>query len=285
MRELMDSAVAAMSSQADAAASTEALTAPTSATVELTETRAPGAETPAFRFDSSNDPIVMEIPRGPRQATSPAPASLVPLRARKEKRVQRRVKRALDVVIALIVLAIIAPLLAVIAIAIKLDSPGPVIYRQQRAGEGGRLFTMYKFRSMRQDADDLMPAYLQLNEQRGPLFKIRDDPRKTRVGRILRRLSLDEVPQLVNVLFGDLSLVGPRPPLASELDAYEWGHWQRLTTPQGLTGLWQVSGRSLLDFDQMLALDIEYIASWSLFADLRILLRTVPTVISGRGAF
>jgi lipopolysaccharide/colanic/teichoic acid biosynthesis glycosyltransferase len=144
---------------------------------------------------------------------------------------------------------------------------------------------MYKFRSMRMNADDLLPTLAGLNEAAAPLFKIRDDPRKTRVGRVLRRLSIDELPQLFNVLKGDLSLVGPRPPLASELQEYEPAHWQRLAVPQGITGLWQVSGRSLLNFDEMLELDIKYVRSWSLGVDLLVLIRTIPTVLSGKGAF
>jgi lipopolysaccharide/colanic/teichoic acid biosynthesis glycosyltransferase len=144
---------------------------------------------------------------------------------------------------------------------------------------------MFKFRSMVDDADDFMPALLDRNESTFPLFKIFEDPRRTRVGRLLRRWSIDELPQLFNVLKGDLSLVGPRPPLESELAGYRPEHWQRLRMPQGMTGLWQVSGRSLLTFDQMLALDMDYIDNWSVWLDLMVLARTVPAVLSGRGAY
>jgi lipopolysaccharide/colanic/teichoic acid biosynthesis glycosyltransferase len=130
-----------------------------------------------------------------------------------------------------------------------------------------------------------MQEVAELNEQTGPIFKIRDDPRKTAVGRFLRRFSLDEVPQLINVFRGDISLVGPRPPMAAEVLAYEASHWERLSVPQGMTGLWQVSGRSLLKFDEMLLLDVFYARNWSFLMDLRILLRTIPVVLSGRGAF
>ncbi len=225
--------------------------------------------------------------RAPPQITylRPPSSALAPVSPYASSRVQRRLKRVMDVVVALAALLVASPVMAMIAVAIKLESAGPLVHRQQRAAAGGRVFTMYKFRSMRADADDLLPELRGRNEQRFPLFKIRDDPRKTRVGRVLRRLSLDELPQLVNVLKGDISLIGPRPPLASEVAAYEPEHWQRLAMPQGMTGLWQVSGRSLLDFDEMLRLDLRYIASWSLASDIRILLRTVPTVLSGRGAF
>jgi exopolysaccharide biosynthesis polyprenyl glycosylphosphotransferase len=195
------------------------------------------------------------------------------------------VKRAMDVVGAIALVVFGAPLLGLIALAIRLDSPGPVIFRQTRVGAGGKLFEMYKFRSMREGAEEELEKYYDLNEADGPLFKIRDDPRLTRVGRFLRRTSLDELPNLWNVLRGEMSLVGPRPPLPAEVSRYiEWQK-RRLDGRPGMTGLWQVSGRSLLSFDETVLLDVYYIENWSLWLDFKILLRTIPTVFSGEGAY
>ncbi|MBI3977219.1 MAG: sugar transferase [Chloroflexi bacterium] len=195
------------------------------------------------------------------------------------------VKRLLDVVIAGTVLAVFAPLWLLIALLIKLDSPGPVLFKQVRAGRDGRPFVMLKFRSMQQDAEREQKELLGQNEAAGPLFKIRQDPRRTRVGRLLRRASLDEVPQLWNILRGEMSLVGPRPPLPREVERYEPWHRRRLSTAPGLTGLWQVSGRSELPFDEMVLLDIYYVENWSLTLDLKTLLRTLPAVLTARGAY
>jgi lipopolysaccharide/colanic/teichoic acid biosynthesis glycosyltransferase len=170
-------------------------------------------------------------------------------------------------------------------VAIKLDSPGPMFYRQQRVGKDGRRFGMVKFRSMRQDAERLLDELRAQNEATGPLFKMRRDPRVTGVGRVLRRWSLDELPQLFNVLKGEMSLIGPRPPLPSEVEQYEdWQHG-RLRLVPGMTGLWQVSGRSEVPFHDMVRLDLHYIRNWSLGLDLEILLRTIPAVLTNRGAF
>jgi exopolysaccharide biosynthesis polyprenyl glycosylphosphotransferase len=194
-------------------------------------------------------------------------------------------KRALDLAL-IILLAIPALILmAIIGIAIKLDSPGPVIYIGDRVGRDGRLFKMYKFRSMIQGADEQKEMLREHNEADGPLFKIRDDPRLTRVGRFIRRLSLDELPQVYNVLLGQMSLVGPRPPLPEEVRDYKPWHMQRLAVVGGLTGLWQVSGRSDLTFDELCLLDIYYIENWSLGLDLRILLQTIPHLLSRQGAY
>jgi exopolysaccharide biosynthesis polyprenyl glycosylphosphotransferase len=194
-------------------------------------------------------------------------------------------KRALDLVLTVAGLLLISPLLLGIAVLIKLDSRGPVFYRQVRVGRDGRTFKMWKFRSMRADADALLATLRDCNEASGPLFKMRDDPRVTRVGRVLRRLSLDELPQLVNVLRGDMSLVGPRPPLPREVAEYEPWQLGRLRAVPGLTGLWQVSGRSDLTFQQMVRLDLHYIQHWSLWMDVRILARTLPAVLSHTGAY
>ncbi len=196
-----------------------------------------------------------------------------------------QLKRAMDVVLSALTLLVAAPLMALIALAIHLDSPGPVLYRQTRVGRDGRTFTLHKFRSMKKGADEEREKLLRLNETTGPIFKIRRDPRLTRTGRILRRLSLDELPQLWNVLRGEMSLVGPRPPMPREVEEYEEWHRRRLDIAPGITGLWQVSGRSDLTFDEMVMLDLFYAENWSLGLDVSILLRTVPSVLLGTGAY
>jgi len=184
-------------------------------------------------------------------------------------------------------LVFLAPMLAAIAIIVKLDSPGPVLFAQKRVGLGGRAFRMLKFRTMRDGADSEQAGVASLNRSEDSrLFKIADDPRVTRVGRVMRRWSVDELPQLVNVLRGDMSLVGPRPFFESDLDDYEAHHFRRLAVPPGLTGLWQVSGRSdIVDFEEVVRLDRYYIEHWSLALDFRILARTLPTVVSRKGAY
>jgi len=212
----------------------------------------------------------------------------IPLIGMKEMTIShsgRLLKRLTDVVLAGLMLILALPLMGLIALAIKLDSPGPVLFAQTRVGRGGRPFTMYKFRSMREGADLEQPRLMGFNEASGPLFKIRNDPRLTRVGRVLRRTSLDELPQLFNILRGEMSLVGPRAPIPSEVEQYQPWHRQRLEVVPGLTGLWQVSGRSDLDFDEMCLLDLYYIESWSFIMDIQILLRTIPALISGKGAY
>ena len=195
------------------------------------------------------------------------------------------VKQGMDVVGAVVGLVLGAPLLGLIALAIRLGSSGPILFRQTRVGVGGKLFEIYKFRSMREGAEGELEQLRELNEADGPLFKIYDDPRLTRVGRFLRHTSLDELPQLWNVLRGEMSLVGPRPPLPAEVGRYlEW-HKKRLEVRPGMTGLPQVSGRSLLRFDEMVLLDIYYIENWSLWLDFKILLRTIPKVLFGGGAY
>ncbi len=195
----------------------------------------------------------------------------------------RRTKRALDLVVCLIVLPVVLVVLAICAIAIRLDSPGPVYFSQKRTGRGGRRFRMWKLRTMREDAEQLKEKYMHLNVLSYPDFKIVDDPRITRVGRVLRKTSLDELPQMFNVIAGDMSLVGPRPTSFSA-DTYRLWHTARLEVQPGITGLWQVSGRNELDFDERLRLDIAYIRNRSLRMDLEILARTVGAVISRRGA-
>jgi exopolysaccharide biosynthesis polyprenyl glycosylphosphotransferase len=195
-------------------------------------------------------------------------------------------KRVLDVVLSVTALVALAPVLALTALAIKLDSRGPVLFRQSRVGRHGRTFRIIKFRTMFDGAEAGRFALAELNELGdGPLFKIRRDPRVTRVGRVLRRLSLDELPQLVNVLMGDMSLVGPRPFVVHEAQQITGWAQRRVELPPGMTGLWQTSGRNDASFDEMVRLDFAYVTNWSLWWDLKILCRTVPAVLSRRGAY
>jgi len=212
----------------------------------------------------------------------------IPLIGVKQVRVSpftRFLKRAVDVAFSFTVLILTAPLMALIALAIKMDSPGPVLFRQGRVGQGGKPFTLYKFRSMMIGAEDQKDVLRDLNEADGPIFKIKDDPRVTRVGRWLRRFSLDELSQFYNVLRGDMSIIGPRPPLPEEVDQYQPWHMRRLDIAPGITGLWQVSGRSELPFDEMALLDIYYVEHWNPALDLKILVRTIPTILFGDGAY
>jgi len=194
-------------------------------------------------------------------------------------------KRLLDLVLGILALVVLSPLYLTLAVAIKLDTPGPVLYRSTRVGKGGRTFAFYKLRSMIRGAEHHRQRIAHLNEVSGPVFKIARDPRITRVGRILRRTSLDELPQILNVLKGDMTLVGPRPPLPEEVKQYEAWQLRRLSVRPGLTCLWQISGRSRLSFDEWMRLDMEYIARRSFALDLKILIRTVPAVLSGEGAY
>jgi exopolysaccharide biosynthesis polyprenyl glycosylphosphotransferase len=194
-------------------------------------------------------------------------------------------KRTSDIVLSLAVLVLLFPLMLLISVAIKLDSPGPVLFKQVRVGRDGRRFVFYKFRSMRQGAEEERPQLADLDETVGPIFKIRRDPRCTRLGRFLRRTSLDELPQLYNVLRGEMSLVGPRPAIPVEVEQYQEWHRKRLEVSPGMTGLWQVSGRSQLTFDEMCLLDIYYLENWSPLLDLKIALKTIPAVLAGTGAY
>jgi exopolysaccharide biosynthesis polyprenyl glycosylphosphotransferase len=196
-------------------------------------------------------------------------------------------KALFDRLCAAFALLVLSPVLAVCVLAVRLDrqAPGPALFRQVRVGRGGRTFAIYKFRTMRHDAEDLLTSLRVRNEHDGVLFKVRQDPRITRVGRFLRRYSLDELPQLVNVLLGEMSLVGPRPPLPSEVAGYPADMRRRLVVKPGLTGLWQVSGRSDLAWEESMRLDLRYVENWSLTLDLVILLRTVSAVLRASGAY
>ena len=202
------------------------------------------------------------------------------------KHFQMVMKRLLDVAAATALLLATALPMAIIALAIKLDSRGPVFHVQHRVGYGGRHFRMYKFRSMVVGADAAKAGLRNQSETDAPLFKMRHDPRRTRVGHVIRRFSLDEMPQLFNVLQGHMSLVGPRPALVEEAgEPLSADHAHRVLAVPGMTGLWQVNGRSLLSFREMVALDITYAREWSFLMDLRILLRTIPVVLRGTGAY
>ena len=195
------------------------------------------------------------------------------------------VKRTFDLVVACLGLVLLSPVLLAIAIAIKLSSRGPVIYRSVRPGMAGKPFFCFKFRTMREHADQIQDELEPLNELSGALFKIRDDPRLTTIGRFLRRFSLDELPQLVNVVRGEMSLVGPRPLPMRDFNRLEEWHKKRYLVLPGITGLWQVSGRAELDFDDLVRLDFLYLERWSIMLDLSILLKTIPAVLTRRGAF
>src|SRR6266853_40314 len=206
----------------------------------------------------------------------------------------RLVKRGSDLIIAGMALSLLSPIWLLIALLIKLDSRGPVFYRQERVGMDGRVFLFYKFRTMRAGTDDAEHREFQrkyimgqagsnLGDEERPAYKLRADARVTRWGRVLRKTSLDELPQLFNVLRGDMSIVGPRPPIPYEVESYELWHRKRLDMKPGITGLWQVSGRNRLAFDEMVRLDIEYIEEWSLMGDMGILLRTLPAMLQGSG--
>lgn len=201
------------------------------------------------------------------------------------KHFQMAFKRIIDIVVAATLLLILAPLLLIVALAIKLDSPGPVFYPHDRVGQHGRRFRMLKFRSMHVDAEKAKQGLLSQNDTDLPLFKMKNDPRRTRVGNIIRRFSIDEFPQLINVLQGHMSLVGPRPALPEEAQQYTDYHAHRVIAVPGMTGLWQVSGRSLLKFEQMVELDVRYAREWSVWLDLFILLKTIPVILSGKGAY
>ncbi len=205
-------------------------------------------------------------------------------------------KRLVDISGAALAIIVLWPLMLLIALGVKLSSKGPILFKQQRVGYGGGLFTFFKFRTMSQDSDDLVhrsyvtqlikgePNLINNNEAQKPMYKLDDDMRITRLGRILRLWSLDELPQLFNVLKGDMSLVGPRPPIPYEVNQYSAWHLQRLDAVPGITGLWQTTGRSRTTFSEMVRLDIQYIRNWSLWFDFKILLHTLRVVVSREGA-
>lgn len=210
---------------------------------------------------------------------------LVNYRSSPSERPSYVLKRILDIVLAAFLLLFLSPLFLFIAIQIKLSSKGPILFRQKRVGLNGRQFTMYKFRSMLDGSERLQDKMGRKNEMVGPAFKVTQDPRITKFGRFLRKYSLDELPQLLNILLGDMSLVGPRPPLPTEVNLYERKQRRRLSMPPGLTCIWQVSGRSdIIDFEEWAQMDLDYIDQWSLGLDMKLLAQTIPVVFRGVGA-
>ncbi|EOH52849.1 hypothetical protein UA3_02539 [Enterococcus faecium EnGen0263] len=196
------------------------------------------------------------------------------------------IKYSVDILFSLMTLIIFIPVWILIILAVKIEDPhGPVIFKQKRIGKNGKPFTMYKFRSMVVNAEEKLKELEAFNEQNGPIFKIKEDPRVTRVGRFLRRTSLDEFPQLVNVIKGDMSLIGPRPPLEKEVFQYTEYQKKRLQVKPGCTGLWQVSGRSNVDFEKMLQLDVEYIEHYNMFMDAKIFFKTFKVLFTGEGSY
>lgn len=220
---------------------------------------------------------------GRPQRTAPGQAWTGPP-GRAARGVAGAVKSAVDVTGALLLLLLVAPVLLAVAVAVAADG-GPVLFRQTRVGRGGREFSMVKFRSMTVDAEARRAALLAVDDGAGPLFTVRADPRTTPVGALLRRWSLDELPQLLNVVTGSMSLVGPRPPLPAEVAAYTPRERRRLAVRPGMTGLWQVSGRSDLGWDESVRLDLEYVDAWTPWLEARIVLRTARAVLGGRGAY
>ena len=196
-----------------------------------------------------------------------------------------RFKRLFDILISFMLLILLFPLFMILAIAIKLGSNGPLVFCQKRVGKNGKEFTLYKFRSMRHGAEESKSRLRYLDETVGPIFKIKEDPRITKVGRFIRKYSIDELPQLFNVLKGQMSLVGPRPPLPEEVREYTHHQRRRLSVVPGLTCLWQISGRSELSFYEWIELDIYYIEHRSFLLDLKIIIRTIPVVVTGKGAY
>ena len=195
-------------------------------------------------------------------------------------------KRCVDIVGALVGIILSSPIMIATAIAIKLDSPGPVLFKQTRVGQNGRLFKCFKFRSMYIDAEVRKAELMAQNEMDGLMFKMKDDPRVTKVGKFIRKCSIDELPQFFNVLFGTMSLVGTRPPTVDEVEQYERGQWRRISIKPGITGMWQVSGRSnITSFDEVVELDVDYIDSWSIWMDFRIMFKTVAVLFEHEGAY
>jgi len=208
----------------------------------------------------------------------------IPLHCGRVPEISLVMKRGMDIVLGGLFLLMLSPILAIIALAVKLDSPGPVLYLSERIGKRGRVFRCIKFRTMVRDAERRRAAIMHMNERDGVLFKITNDPRITKVGKLLRKYSLDELPQFFNVLRGDMSIVGPRPPLASEVREYKLSHLRRLDVMPGITGLWQVQARQDPSFDNYISLDVTYVENWSIWLDLKILIRTVVVVFAGTGS-
>lgn len=271
----------------EAATAIGADTVAVTASGELTATRLRrlGWQLESTGVDLVVAPALTDV-AGPRIHTRPvAGLPLIHVEAPEFRGARKLVKGLVDKAFALFALTLLLPLLIVIALTVLVDSRGPVLFRQTRVGQEGREFGVWKFRTMEVNADARLVELAPRNETDGLLFKLRDDPRVTRVGRLLRNWSLDELPQLVNVLFGQMSLVGPRPPLPSEVARYDGDVARRLLVKPGMTGLWQISGRSDLSWEDGVRLDLYYVENWSLAADLTILWKTFGAVVNRRGAY
>jgi len=214
---------------------------------------------------------------------------LLTLKGKEIKGIYQGIKRGMDLFGATLALLVLAPLMGIIALLIKATMPGPVLFRQKRLGKGGEYFNFYKFRTMKDNGKnphkEFVVNFIKNSESSREVYKLRDDPRITRLGYFLRRTSLDELPQLINVLRGEMSLIGPRPPIPYEFECYQDWHKRRMSVKPGMTGLWQVSGRSSVTFNDMVLLDLYYIDNWTLWLDLLILLKTIPSVLSEKGAY
>jgi exopolysaccharide biosynthesis polyprenyl glycosylphosphotransferase len=199
---------------------------------------------------------------------------------------ERVIKRTMDLVIAILATIILSPIMLITAVAIRIDSPGPAIFKQKRVGQNGRIFDIYKFRSMCVDAEAKKETLMEQNEMDGFMFKIKDDPRVTRVGKFIRKTSIDELPQLFNVIRGEMSLVGTRPPTIEEVSRYKRGQWRRISIKPGITGMWQISGRNdITNFDEVVELDLKYIDNWTIWLDIKILFKTVGVLVTKKGAY
>ncbi len=239
------------------------------------------ASSPPF-LASILDSLLPEIDRNERLETAVGRGNSIP-RARPILSTGLFVKRIMDLLLSAVALLLLWPLLLAIALAVKLESPGPVIYASLRVGKKGQQFVCHKFRTMFDGADELKDSLLRYNERQDPFFKIADDPRVTRLGRFLRKYSLDELPQFWNVLKGDMSLVGPRPHPVDDYARYRPEDHRRLDVKPGITGLWQISARANPSFETCMKLDLEYMKRWSLLLDFKLLVRTIPAVLSGEG--
>ncbi len=226
----------------------------------------------------------LDTQRAALLAPEVAPDGFIHYQATRWAPFQCAVKRLIDIAASLLALVCLSPLLVVVAAIIKLTSPGPVLFKQERVGLHGHTFNLFKFRSMVQNAEALRQKLLEKNEQTGPVFKIKHDPRITPIGRFIRKYSIDELPQLINILRGDMTIVGPRPALPSEVAQYRLWQRRRLSVRPGLTCFWQVGGRNTIGFEEWMRLDLQYVDSWSLALDLRLIAMTFPVVLAGRGA-